>query len=145
MQKLIYLCDKCGAEIKENERFLITTGPIGDPNNAESVDLCGTCYIGALKVLKIYLTGGKTAPTAEKPEKPAEPKKPKAKPGGRMRKKKLDLGKIAALRNAGWSLEKIADELGCCTQTTANHIKEAQDFLKQHQNDHYKQEEQQDE
>ena len=32
----------------------------------------------------------------------------------------LDTGKIKALRNAGWSLQKIADEMGCCTQTVAN-------------------------
>lgn len=32
----------------------------------------------------------------------------------------LDTGKITALHNAGWSLPKIADEMGCCAQTVAD-------------------------
>lgn len=36
------------------------------------------------------------------------------------KRKRLDTGKITALRNAGWSLQKIADEMGCCEQTVAN-------------------------
>lgn len=53
-----------------------------------------------------------------KKEKPADAKKP-GKP-----KKKLDDGKMLALRKAGWTYEKIADEMGCSTQTVINHIKE---------------------
>ena len=53
-----------------------------------------------------------------KKEKPADAKKP-GKP-----KKKLDDGKMLALRKAGWTYEKIADEMGCSTQTVINHIKD---------------------
>lgn len=43
------------------------------------------------------------------------------------RRKDLDDGKIRALRKAGWTLEKIADEMGCSIQTVANRLnKEAQ-------------------
>ena len=48
-------------------------------------------------------------------EKPADVKKTK---------KKLDDGKMLALRKAGWTYEKIADEMGCSTQTVINHIKD---------------------
>lgn len=42
-------------------------------------------------------------------------------------KKKLDIGKIRALRDAGWSLKKIADEMGVGSpQTIANHLKEVE-------------------
>lgn len=34
----------------------------------------------------------------------------------------IDNGKIKALRDAGWSLEKIADEVGCSPQTVANRL-----------------------
>lgn len=52
-----------------------------------------------------------------KPEpKPAKKKAP-------TNKKSLDMGKVRALRNAGWSLEKIADEMGCAPQTIANRLK----------------------
>ena len=57
----------------------------------------------------------------EKPQpKPkAAPKKPgrKAKP--------FDLGKALACKKAGWSVEKIADELGCSTQTVYTNLRNA--------------------
>ena len=52
-----------------------------------------------------------------KPEpKPAQPKQAK-KPG-------IDHGKLIALHKAGWSIEKIADEMGCTTTTVRNHIRQ---------------------
>ena len=54
-------------------------------------------------------------------EKKPEPVKAEAKKGG---KKPLDDAKMLALRKAGWSYEKIADEMRCATQTVINHIKE---------------------
>lgn len=36
------------------------------------------------------------------------------------RKALLDTGKMTALRNAGWSYEKIADEMGCSAGTVWN-------------------------
>ena len=53
-------------------------------------------------------------PKAEKPVKAEEPKR-----------KTLDDGKIKALRKAGWSLEKIADEMGVSAQTISNHLNKA--------------------
>ena len=49
---------------------------------------------------------------------PAKEKRPAA------NRKKLDDGKMLALRKAGWTYEKIADEMGCSPQTVINHIKE---------------------
>lgn len=34
----------------------------------------------------------------------------------------IDNGKIKALRDAGWSYEKIADEVGCSPQTVVNRL-----------------------
>ena len=48
----------------------------------------------------------------------SEPKKRKR--GGQ--RKPIDDGKIGALRKAGWSLGKIADEMGCSPQTVANRL-----------------------
>ena len=53
------------------------------------------------------------------PENPVKMEAPKA-----GKKKPLDEGKLLALRKAGWSFEKIADELGCATQTIINRYKE---------------------
>ena len=40
------------------------------------------------------------------------------------RRKALDDGKIRALRKAGWTLEKIAEEMGCAPQTIKNRLDE---------------------
>lgn len=64
----------------------------------------------------------------EETEKPVkvEPK-PELKPKQRKTtRKELDMGKVKALRAAGWSFEKIADEMGCAAQTIANHLKEVE-------------------
>ena len=65
----------------------------------------------------------------EETEKPVkvEPK-PELKPKQRkaVNRKELDMGKVKALRAAGWSFEKIADEMGCAPQTIANHLKEVE-------------------
>lgn len=60
----------------------------------------------------------KTEPIqTEKPKpKPApKPKKSAKKPG--PKKKQLDIGKMNALRKAGWSIPKIADEMGVSAPT----------------------------
>lgn len=54
----------------------------------------------------------------------AEPKKVQKKEP--TNKKDIDLGKVKALRKAGWTLEKIADEMGCSAQTIANKLKGAE-------------------
>lgn len=64
----------------------------------------------------------------EKPEKEPEQKEevkptpPPKSPAGQGRKRKLDTGKMTALRNAGWSYEKIADEMGCSAGTVWNYF-----------------------
>lgn len=53
-------------------------------------------------------------------EKPTEPK-PAPDP---TKKKDIDMGKVKALRKAGWAYAKIADEMGVSTQTIVNRLKE---------------------
>lgn len=65
------------------------------------------------------LPDAKEAPKEEQKTEPKpEPKKP-SKP-----KRDLDMGKVKALRNAGWSLDQIAVEMHCSPQTIANRLKE---------------------
>ena len=62
----------------------------------------------------------------EKPEKEPEqkaevkPTPPPKSPVGQGRKRKLDTGKMRALREAGWSYKKIADEMSCSEATVWN-------------------------
>ena len=65
-----------------------------------------------------------------KPEPEHKPKtEPKAKTKPKAEPKKsgpagIDHGKLIALHKAGWSIEKIADEMGCTTTTVRNHIRQ---------------------
>lgn len=68
------------------------------------------------------------AKAEERPKKEPEPKAevkptpPPKSPAGQGRKRKLDTGKMRALREAGWSYEKIADEMGCSAGTVWNYF-----------------------
>ena len=59
-----------------------------------------------------------------KPEPEHKPKTESKKKGGPAG---IDHGKLIALHKAGWPTAKIADELGCSSQTVLNHIKQEQD------------------
>lgn len=61
---------------------------------------------------------------AQEEPKPAPKKEPDPKKQGA--RKKLDMGKVTALRNAGWSREAIAEEMGVSKQTIANRLKEVE-------------------
>lgn len=58
---------------------------------------------------------------------PAAPEQKKEEPKKKFPKKKeLDVPKMKALREAGWTLKKIAEEMGCAIQTVANKLKEVE-------------------
>lgn len=56
------------------------------------------------------------APEPEKQEQKEDPKKET------KTNKRLDHGKICALRKAGWPVSKIADEMGCSGPTVRYHL-----------------------
>ena len=61
---------------------------------------------------------------APEPEPKKEPKKaPKKKPK-KKQEKAFDMGKLKALYEGGWSVAKIADEMGVSQQTIYNKLKE---------------------
>ena len=57
-------------------------------------------------------------PVMETKEKP-EPTKPEA-----TNKKQIDVGKMKALRNAGWSMKQIAEEMQLAPSTVCGYLKE---------------------
>ena len=60
-------------------------------------------------------------PKPEPKTKPAKQPKAEQKKSGPSG---IDHGKLIALHKAGWSIEKIADEMGCTTTTVRNHIRQ---------------------
>ena len=67
---------------------------------------------------------GRLIPPQPEPEPVPDPEpEPKPKPEKTRGRKPFDTGKLRALRNAGWSVAKIADEMGVSEQTIRNHMK----------------------
>ena len=65
-----------------------------------------------------------TLETMEKPKPKPEPKQEEAKPAPKQKKNKpFDTGKLRALRSAGWSVAKIADEMSVSEPTIYKHMK----------------------
>lgn len=130
MRKITYYCDRCGKLIEQEvhqigARFLDSEGL--EMDHEYGAELCPACFreiddmvAWMIKNPTIHFDGGKQI----------EQEKPKKTHGGDRKTMKLDLGKMAALRNAGWSYDKIAQEMHCSAQTVSNHMDEAQAFLK---------------
>jgi len=116
MKKIIYYCDRCGAQIS-GKIFKLATF-FGDPADKEAdwivedgAELCEECFkfvddktLAAIQSIKAPLP------------KPVKEKAP-------VKKVRLDMGKVKALRAAGWSFDKIGDEMGVSGQTILNHLK----------------------
>lgn len=145
MKEIIFKCDRCRRTIDKPVRieawYMDKTASFSGKayifNGEESneLDLCEGCA----KALNEFIYPPEKEEEAEEiPEQdpdedePFIPKeltdrlKKKLVKAARPGKKNLDIGKIRALRDAGWSLKKIAEEMGGCSpQTIANHLKEA--------------------
>lgn len=103
MRKMICLCDLCG---KQTEAWMAVQ--VEEPDGAETQrDICPEC------VKKI---------AAQLPKEEPKPKRTTAKKEAPVRQK-VDRGKVIALAKAGWSITKIADEMGCSDQTVRNIFK----------------------
>ena len=105
----IIRCDRCGKEMSWNDvdnvgyvalRWKdIRTDELAGPNPYEDVELCEDC----MRSISGFIE--------QKPEPAAEPGKG------------IDTGKIKALRDAGWTPKKIADELKVSPSTITYHLK----------------------
>lgn len=130
MRKITFYCDRCGKQIDtivaQLNTFTYRLPETEDPEDVEEgAELCPECYreiddmtAYMVKNPTVHFDGGK--PIGAEPEKPKRI----------IKKKDLDLGKMAALRNAGWSYRKIANELGCSDVTVSARMEEAQEFLR---------------
>lgn len=113
MTKII--CDRCGQEIKEKPRYIA----FGIKNSAKSPEIfcpyefCEKC-IERIKAIIIDTTIDPTRITIELTAGPTESSPlaagSTAKKAGK-RNTHIDMGKVNALREAGWSIGKIAEEI----------------------------------
>lgn len=126
-----YRCDKCGMIIPEGDRYQLIC-PKGT-----CMDLCQKCAVNVFAPVEekqqvetpeepkqlvpaeydpAELTTPLNIPKVEIPEKPNPQKR-----------KKLDIGKIIALKKAGWAAHKIALEMDVSDATIYNVIKNAKE------------------
>lgn len=117
MKKVIYICDKCGREIEGNPyRVAVDELPVetvGCPRHCPEMDgmhFCRDCVDTLVDLIRCHLKPNteNEDPELESTEEVAtsQPDPPEKSP-----KRKLDLGKVRALRNAGWSIKAIAEEM----------------------------------
>lgn len=120
----IIKCDRCGKTIEKDVKlfaFAICDSDTGEPfevNPFRGWDFCKECKDEVLEFAR------------KKPEKAVipvaviaeTPEKPKAKASSLP--KGIDKAKVVALRNAHWSIVKIADEMGCSEQRIGQILKE---------------------
>ena len=96
MRKIIYSCDICNAECADvlNLTTTNTDGTYKSLPDLTNLDICPSCMDKITKKVLQIIKGYKGI---------------SAKP---VKEDKFDTGKMCALHNAGWSQEKIADEMG---------------------------------
>ena len=80
-----------------------------------------------------------TEPAEKEPAEAAEPKAVEEKPAMETKeksespkpeatnKKQIDVGKMKALRNAGWSIKQIAEEMQLVPSTVCGHLKKMEE------------------
>lgn len=143
MKKILYICDRCKREIeknpvkliveevdRENEDFLYE-----DPYpELKLLDLCKNCGDSIVGLIKRNCARGVPATVDQGFEKvieemvqgSQEENSPPAE-----KKRRLDAGKIQALRNAGWTVKAIAEEMSCSEQAVYNVLKKAGNICRQ--------------
>lgn len=118
MRKVVYICDKCKKAVDPAEII----------KYEKDVDLCKDCSEKAMDLIKAWISVVMPEPEPEPeqepqvdPEPEPEPKEEEKKAKKASAKKELDAGAAQALRDNGWTITRIAKELGC-TKTEVNAI-----------------------
>ena len=108
MKKICFVCDFCGKEITGEGTRLVTVsfekdGTFTEPDNACEFQFCKKCtasLIAELDNAEYVKTNNKALGVENKAKSP-----------DKSSGKRLDAGKVMALSRAGWSNEKIAEEM----------------------------------
>lgn len=124
------LCDRCGADISASKKIGYIAwnfreglgGELMQENAFENSHYCPGCMekIGSYIREKCTVSEEIVSKEPENAQKPVEMgQKAEEKP---KQRRAIDYGKIMALRDAGWSNEKIADEMHMTKSSVATAI-----------------------
>lgn len=120
----IIKCDRCGKTIEKDVKpwaFAICNSDTGEPypgNPFNGWDFCLECKDEILEFARTKPAEKAVIPVKRIAETPENPKTTKSAPKG------IDKAKVVALRNAHWSIVKIAEEMGCSEQRVGQILKE---------------------
>lgn len=130
-----YFCDRCGADMSREKRLGFVSvntrdkaeGDLLEENEFESWLFCKKCtedirrYVRTLP-LKPSQNDEKRSEPAKSEAKAQETVSEAAEDESTTGKKKYDVGKIMALKKAGWKVKDIADEMKMTPQQVSNQI-----------------------
>ena len=126
------LCDRCQTEINEHENigYIAVGNRITKVSAGEDeVTLSGTEFSEnhycqkCVEKIKAFIRSVEQMEERKEDVALSEPQKQETVPPHKPKeRKKVDMGKILALRKAGWSYEKIADEMGLKPSTIPAYI-----------------------
>lgn len=109
-----YFCDLCGRERQkvELETLTIEVLKMGELAETENFEICPRCRNRIVSAAKNQAWGDQEVCSVPDPDPKEEAKR-----------KTVDLGKVFALYNAGWSQKKISEEIGFSPVTVNKAIK----------------------
>ena len=113
----IIKCDRCGGEVNPKKIGYVSimqraeTGDLKGDNPFENMDFCENC----MTMIADFISA-KVATRTEKAK------------SSRVRAiSVMDVGKVRALAEAGWSRDKIADEMGWSVPTVSKYLEEGKE------------------
>ena len=115
MKRLVINCDKCGKEIEDNPARLKFYDTERDSICQRQClyqpdeDYCDDCVTELIALIDNFRPKKKPEGKVKEAKKKAVPKK----------RKKTDIGKIWALRDAGWKIKDIAIDAECSPGTVS--------------------------
>lgn len=131
----IIICDRCRKRMTQAEKTGyvcldwrdVKTGDLeGQQVDLSDWDLCDDCMAEIEQFVRMKpkkKTESSPEPAVEKGTTSEEPEPEKKKAGKEKACKKIDVGKIRALSEAGWPVKEIAADVGCSEVTVYKHIK----------------------
>lgn len=132
MKKTVYTCDRCKKEIagdpvkicmevvdRKNDGF---TNSFPFPNIRE-YDFCDSCGEYIAGQIRRFCKKGAPAITDQDGGAAVIETAAESKPSPGTAARRIDTGKVMALKTAGWTVKAIAEEMGCSEVTVYNVLK----------------------
>lgn len=128
MRRTVFFCDRCGEQI--NGKIFQIGHFLGRHDCPEDLwalervaELCEECFYIVEDATALAIRNQEPKEEGKEDEKKEDPKQTKQDDDSFVIKKRLDMGKIRALRAAGWTYDKIGAEMGVSGNTIANHLR----------------------